>query len=81
MRSYVLRVAADALAERRVVGRIEAVETGDGAPICSADELLEFLYRRSRATPARPAGGEASRPRAHPDEDAQRSSCGGGGVG
>jgi hypothetical protein len=44
MRSFVLRIRTDALADRRLVGRIEAVETGDGAPIRNADELLDFLF-------------------------------------
>ncbi len=45
MRSYVLRVAAEALADRRVVGHVEAVETGESTSIRSSDDLLEFLYR------------------------------------
>jgi hypothetical protein len=45
----VLRVATDALAERRVVGRIEAVETGEATQIRSSEALLEFLYGAGEA--------------------------------
>jgi hypothetical protein len=42
--SFVLRLVTEALDDLRIVGRIEAVETGEAVPIRSAEDLLRFLY-------------------------------------
>jgi hypothetical protein len=42
--SFVLRLVPEALAQRRIVGRVEAVSSGQATPIRSAEELIGFLY-------------------------------------
>jgi hypothetical protein len=42
--SFVLRLVPDALTQRRIVGRIESVETGEQASIQDAEELIGFLH-------------------------------------
>ena len=41
--TFVLRLAADALANGEVVGRVESVRTGIASPIRSLEELGAFL--------------------------------------
>lgn len=47
--SFVLRLAPEALADGRIAGRVEVVETGEAASLRSADELVAFLYDHGRA--------------------------------
>ncbi len=44
--SFLLRLVPEALAERRIAGRVEAVESGEAASVRSADELIAFLVER-----------------------------------
>jgi hypothetical protein len=53
--SVVVHLVADQLREGRVVGRAEAVATGDAARIHDLDGLVDFLRRQ--AGPADPAAG------------------------
>jgi hypothetical protein len=46
--SFVLKLVPDALSEGRIVGRIEAVGTGEQAHLRSAEELIEFLHSQAR---------------------------------
>lgn len=43
MRSFVLRLVAPALAEGRIAGQVEAVQTGRVQAIGDVDELIAFL--------------------------------------
>jgi hypothetical protein len=63
--SFVLRLVPDALAERRIAGRIEVVATGEQTGIHDSDELLEFLYTHAAAAqqPASVQTTEATRVR------------------
>ncbi len=42
--SFVLKLVSDALCQRRIVGRIESVESGEQASVRNADELIGFLH-------------------------------------
>jgi len=50
--SFVLRLVPAALAESKIVGQVQEVETGLTAQLRSADELIAFLVTRTH--PAAP---------------------------
>jgi hypothetical protein len=45
--SFVLRLVPSALAEARIVGQVQEVETGLTVQLRNADELIAFLVNRS----------------------------------
>ena len=66
--SFLLRLVPSALAKARIVGRIEAVETGVTVPIRSADDLVAFLLScapSSGTGGADGAGSPAARENGH----------------
>jgi hypothetical protein len=42
--SFLLRLAPEHLAERRIAGRLEVVATGENFTVHDADELIELLH-------------------------------------
>jgi hypothetical protein len=45
--AFVLKLVGGALSQRRIVGRIETVETGEQAVVRNAGELIDFLYEHA----------------------------------
>lgn len=41
--SFLLRLVPEALADERIAGRVEVVETGEVASVRSAEELIAFI--------------------------------------
>ena len=60
--SFVLRLVPGELLERRIVGRVEVVETGEQASVHDLDELIRFLYAQgsSLSQPAKLRGAQWS---------------------
>lgn len=63
--TFVLRLVADALADGRIAGRVEAVESGDMTAVAEAGELVAFLLSCGRR--AAELGDERRKRRAGPD--------------
>ncbi len=57
IQSFVLRLVAEPLADGRIAGHVEAVESGRTQAITNGDELLAFLI----AVGAQPGASEAER--------------------
>jgi hypothetical protein len=52
--AFVVRLMSEALSNREITGRIEAVQTGEQAAVRTADELIAFMYDQAqRQKPAR----------------------------
>jgi hypothetical protein len=55
--AFVVRLMSEALSNREITGRIEAVQTGEQAAVRTADELIAFMYDQAqRQKPARARG-------------------------
>lgn len=49
--SFVLRLADQSLADRRIAGQVEVVQTGEQATVRTSGELIAFLYEHAASTP------------------------------
>ena len=69
--SFVLRLVPSALAESRIVGQVQVVETGETAQLRNADELIAFLLSSRNAGPVGAVEPElhgSAGPAAEPEE-------------
>jgi hypothetical protein len=56
--SFVLRLVPEALAQQRIAGRVEAVDTGQAVAVRSSEELIAFLYGSADGGGGQPPAAE-----------------------